>query len=154
MANLRCFGVGVCATDPEVRSVGKTTVCVVNMVFKRSFKDNNGEWQEKPSFFKVQCWGDKGNKLAQSVKKGNRVFCEGEMVQESWETKEGEKRTSYALELKDFSQCVSNSKDNQTSTSVDKKSSPKDTKKKAPSPVSVPVNNESTNDDGDDELPF
>jgi len=152
MANLRCFGVGVCTADPEVRQVGKTTVCVVNMVFKRNFKDANGEWQEKPSFFKVQCWGDKGNKLAESVKKGNKVFCEGEVVQESWETKEGEKRTSYTLELKDFSLCVSNhSREGEANISVNKKPPVKDIKKKVQAPVSVPVNDEA---DDDDELPF
>ncbi len=42
-------------------------------------------------------WGDTAERVAQSVRKGNRVFVSGRVQTRSWETKEGNKR--YTTEI-------------------------------------------------------
>jgi single-strand DNA-binding protein len=53
----------------------------------------NGEWQEKTSFFNVTAWDTLGENCAASLTKGTRVIVTGRLEQRSYETKEGEKRS-------------------------------------------------------------
>lgn len=53
----------------------------------------NGEWQEETSFFDVVAWGELGENCAASLHKGDRVIVLGRLIQRSWETEAGEKRS-------------------------------------------------------------
>jgi single-strand DNA-binding protein len=52
----------------------------------------NGEWQEKVSFFNVSAWDSLGENAAASLTKGTRVIITGRLEQREYETQQGEKR--------------------------------------------------------------
>lgn len=139
MAELGVFGVGVATADPELRHVGdkKTAVCTVNLAFNRSYKGNDGEWKTEPCFLRAQVWGARADRMSELVKKGQPVYVCGYMKQDSWE-KDGQKRVSYSITLRDFQLCEKNGK---------KKQSEAQPAGATTSPASPPT-------EGDDDIPF
>lgn len=111
MAELGVFGVGVATADPELRKVGdkQTDVCTVNLAFNRSYQDKNKEWQSEPCFLRAQVWGARAERMSELVKKGQPIYVCGYMKQDSWE-KDGQKRVSYSITLRDFQLCQKNGK--------------------------------------------
>lgn len=111
MAELGVFGVGVATADPEIREVGdkKTAVCTVNLAFNRSYQDKNREWVSEPCFLRAQVWGARAQRMFELVKKGQPIYVSGYMKQDTWE-KEGQKRVSYSITLRDFQLCQKNGK--------------------------------------------
>lgn len=111
MAELGVCGVGVATADPELRTVGekKTPVCTVNLAFNRSYQDKNQEWQSEPCFLRVQVWGARANRMNELVKKGQPLYICGYLKQDNWE-KDGQKRVSYSVTLRDFQLCQKNGK--------------------------------------------
>ncbi len=145
MAELGVFGVGVATADPELRQVGEknTSLCTVSLAFNKSFQDKDGEWQNEPCFLRAQVWGKRADKMAELVKKGQPIYVSGYMKQDSWE-KDGQKRVSYSITLRDFQLCTKSAKKNSDEqTSGSKKKSETATTDVAPL---------GSNDDSD--LPF
>jgi single-strand DNA-binding protein len=87
--------VGNLVRDPELKftNSGKA-VCSVTVA--DSYRANR-EAEEKTTFMDVTLWGTLAENFADSLRKGNRVFCEGRVQQRRWETPEGEKRTKLEL---------------------------------------------------------
>lgn len=91
--------VGNLTKDPELRyTTAGRGVASFGLAVNRRYQVN-GEWQEQVSFFNVVAWGDLGENAAASLNKGNRVIVTGRLEQRSYETKEGEKRTTIELEV-------------------------------------------------------
>jgi single-strand DNA-binding protein len=111
MAELSVFGVGVATVDPELRTVGQkqTSVCNVTLAFNRNYQDANREWQQEASFVRVQVWGNRANRMAELVKKGQPIYVCGYLKQDSWE-KDGQKRVAFTLVARDFQLCEKNGK--------------------------------------------
>jgi len=111
MAELSVFGVGVATADPELRQVGekKTSVCTVNLAFNRGYKDSSDEWQNEVCFLRAQVWGARAERMAELVKKGQPIYINGYLKQDMWE-KEGQKRVSYSVTLRDFQLCTKTGK--------------------------------------------
>ena len=109
MAELGVFGVGVATADPELRHVGSnnTAVCTVNLAFNRSYMDKDKNWQQEPCFLRAQVWGNRADRMAELVKKGQPIYVSGYMKQDSWE-KDGQKRVSFSITLRDFQLCEKN----------------------------------------------
>jgi len=116
MAELGVFGVGVATADPELRIVGdnNASVCTVNLAFNRSYQDKNKKWQSEPCFLRAQVWGARADRMVELVKKGQPIYVSGYLKQDSWE-KEGVKKVSYSINLRDFQLCVKGGKKNSTS---------------------------------------
>jgi single-strand DNA-binding protein len=84
--------VGNITRDPELRfTAGGKGVASFGVAVGRRFQQN-GEWQEKTSFFNVTAWDTLGENIAASLTKGTRVIVTGRLEQREYETKEGEKR--------------------------------------------------------------
>ena len=65
------------------------------------FRDNStGEWKDGDSLF-LTCnvWRQAAENVAESLTRGTRVIVSGRLRQRSYETKEGEKRTVYEVEV-------------------------------------------------------
>ena len=76
---------GRVGTDPELRySQNGTAVCQLRLATDR--RRQNG--QTEADWHSVVCWG----KLAEYVKKGNRVFLSGTLAQNTFETEDGQRR--------------------------------------------------------------
>ena len=94
--------VGNLVDDPELRftpsgaAVAKFRVASTN----RYFDKNTNEWKDGDSLF-LQCniWRQAAENVAESLTKGMRVIVTGRLKQRSYETKEGEKRTVFEVEV-------------------------------------------------------
>ncbi|MHB9155933.1 MAG: single-stranded DNA-binding protein [Endomicrobiales bacterium] len=87
--------VGRLTRDPEVRFTTKGQgMCRFDIAVNRRYKDNTGNWQDDVSFIPVVVWGEAANRCGERLKKGLPVHVEGRLQSRSWETKEGQKRTT------------------------------------------------------------
>ncbi|CAG7844470.1 Single-stranded DNA-binding protein [Pseudoclavibacter triregionum] len=94
--------VGNLTADPELRythnslAVANFTIASTPRVFDRQAN----EWKDgEPLFLRASVWRDFAQNVAASLQKGSRVIAQGRLKQRSYETKEGEKRTSFELEI-------------------------------------------------------
>src|ERR1700722_3567995 len=74
------------------------------------FRDNaTGEWKDGDSLF-LTCnvWRQAAENTAESLTRGMRVIVSGRLRQRSYETKEGEKRTVYEVEVDDVGPSLRN----------------------------------------------
>jgi single-strand DNA-binding protein len=88
--------------DPQLRYT-PTGQAVANFRVASTprFRDNaSGEWKDGDSLF-LSCnvWRQAAENVAESLQRGMRVIVQGRLRQRSYETKEGEKRTVYEIEV-------------------------------------------------------
>lgn len=91
---------GTMVADPEMRFTD-AGVAVANFRIAandRRFDRERGEWVDAgATFLRCSIWRQAAENVADSLNKGDRVLVTGVLRQSDWETKEGEKRTSYEL---------------------------------------------------------
>jgi single-strand DNA-binding protein len=94
--------IGNLVSDPELRftpsgaAVAKFTVAST----PRYLDKNTNEWKDGDSLFlQCQIWRQAAENVAESLTKGMRVIVSGRLKQRSYETKEGEKRTVFEVEV-------------------------------------------------------
>ena len=93
--------VGNLVEDPELRfTPNGAAVARFRMASTpRIFDKNTNDWRDGDSLFlTVDCWRQLAENVAESLTRGTRVVVTGRLKQESYETKEGEKRTVYKVE--------------------------------------------------------
>ena len=90
--------------DPELRfTPAGQPVARFRVASTPRFRDNaTGEWKDGDSLF-LTCnvWRQAAENVAESLTRGMRVIVSGRLRQRSYETKEGEKRTVYEVEVDD-----------------------------------------------------
>lgn len=87
--------------DPELRyTPGGSAVAEFGLAWNRRFQ-RDGEWEEEPHYFDVTVWTDLAEHAAESLQRGARVTVTGRLAQESWETKDGEKRSKVKIVAED-----------------------------------------------------
>ena len=80
--------VGNITRDPELRfTQGGKGIASFGLAVNRRYQQN-GEWQEKVSFFNVTAWDQLGENAAASLAKGTRVIVTGRLEQREYETQE------------------------------------------------------------------
>jgi single-strand DNA-binding protein len=90
--------VGNLTRDPELRfTPNGSQVATFGVAVNRRWRGQNGDWQENVSFFNVTCWNDLAENVASTLQKGNRVLVSGRLEQRSWETQQGEKRSTVEI---------------------------------------------------------
>ena len=94
--------VGNLTADPELRYT-QSGLAVANFTIAstpRNFDRASNEWKDGEALFlRASCWREFAEHVAGSLTKGTRVVATGRLKQRSYETKEGEKRTSIELEV-------------------------------------------------------
>ncbi|CAI8385487.1 MAG: Single-stranded DNA-binding protein [Cellulomonadaceae bacterium TMED98] len=94
--------VGNLTADPELRYT-QNGVAVANFTIAstpRMFDRQSGEWKDgDPLFMRASVWREFAEHVSNSLTKGARVVATGRLRQRSYETKEGEKRTSIEMEV-------------------------------------------------------
>jgi single-strand DNA-binding protein len=94
--------VGNLVEDPELRfTPSGQPVARFRVASTPRFRDNaSGEWKDGDSLF-LTCnvWRQAAENVAESLQRGMRVVVVGRLRQRSYETKEGEKRTVYEVEV-------------------------------------------------------
>jgi single-strand DNA-binding protein len=94
--------VGNLTADPELRYT-QNGLAVANFTIAstpRSFDRATNDWKDGEALFiRASVWREFAEHVAGSLTKGARVIASGRLKQRSYETKEGEKRTSIELEV-------------------------------------------------------
>jgi single-strand DNA-binding protein len=93
MADTSVTIVGNVTRDPELKFLqsGQAAVNFSVAVSRRWQNRQTQEWEEKTSYFDVQCYGQMAENAANSIAKGTRVVVTGQLEQRSWETEDGRK---------------------------------------------------------------
>jgi len=96
--------IGNVGGDPEVRTVGTGgRVATFSLATGRQWTDQSGNKQEKTEWHRCVVWNSgRGTGLAdvveKYVRKGEKVYVEGEIEYRQWQDKEGQ--TKYTTEIK------------------------------------------------------
>ncbi|MEA2016278.1 MAG: single-stranded DNA-binding protein [Actinomycetota bacterium] len=85
--------------DPELRfTPNGTAVVSFGLAANRNVQNrNSGEWETRVDFFNVTAWYKLAENCAESLNKGDRVLVTGRLSQDSWESKEGQKRSTVKI---------------------------------------------------------
>jgi single-strand DNA-binding protein len=90
----RVILLGNLTRDLELRYVGSgTAVCDTGLAVNDRRKNQNGEWIEETTFVDVTFWGRTAEVANQYLHKGSPILIEGRLKLDSWEDKEGQKRS-------------------------------------------------------------
>ena len=94
--------IGNLTADPELRftpsgaAVANFTVASTPRMFDRQ----TNEWKDGEALFlRCSIWREAAENVAESLTRGSRVIVSGRLKQRSFETREGEKRTVFELEV-------------------------------------------------------
>ena len=93
---------GNLTADPELRftpsgaAVANFTVASTPRIYDRQ----SGEWKDGEALFlRCNIWREAAENVAESLTRGARVIVTGRLKQRSFETREGEKRTVFEVEV-------------------------------------------------------
>lgn len=104
------YGIGRLTKDPECKEVGDTSVTRFSVACNRKIKD-----KEYTDFFDCECWGKQGEIIDKYLNKGRKVFIEGRLKQDTWET-DGQKRSKILLTVTNF-EFIDSASQNESSSS-------------------------------------
>jgi len=111
--------IGNLVGDPELRyTPSGQAVATFRIASTPRYRDNStGEWTDGNSLF-LTCnvWRQAAENVAESLQKGTRVIVQGRLRQRSYETREGEKRTVYEVEVDDAGPSLRNASAKVTKT--------------------------------------
>jgi single-strand DNA-binding protein len=103
--------VGNLVADPELRfTPSGQPVATFRVASTPRIRDNaTNEWKDGDSLF-LTCnvWRQAAENVAESLQRGMRVLVTGRLKQRNYETKEGEKRTVYEVEVDDVGPSLRN----------------------------------------------
>lgn len=95
--------IGRVGRDPETRYTGSgKAVANFSIATSESWKDNNGEKQEKTVWWKLVAWGKLAEIIQQYVTKGQLLMVAGSGDNREWTDKEGVKRTSFEVTVREM----------------------------------------------------
>ena len=96
MAFCKLMIIGNLGRDPEMRytPTGKPVTQFSVAVNQSTKNQQTGEWIEETDWFRVSVFGDRAERAAEQLRKGNRVFVEGRFKTREFEGNDGQKRTS------------------------------------------------------------
>lgn len=91
--------IGNLGADPELRYTpsGKAVTNLRVAVNDRS-RGADGEWVEETMWIGVEVWEQAAERLAEQLRKGNKIYAEGQLRAREYDARDGQKRT--ALELR------------------------------------------------------
>src|ERR671935_2044901 len=103
--------IGNLTDDPELRfTPSGAAVAKFRVASTPRFMDRqSGEWKDgEPLFLTCNVWRQAAENVAESLQRGARVIVSGRLRQRSYETKEGEKRTVFEVEVDEIGPSLRN----------------------------------------------
>jgi single-strand DNA-binding protein len=94
--------VGNLTADPELRFTpsGAAVASFTVASTPRTFDKQTNEWKDGEALFlRCSVWRQAAENVAESLQRGYRVIVQGRLVQRSFETREGEKRTVVEMQV-------------------------------------------------------
>lgn len=150
MAKLnKVFLIGNLTRDPELRYIPSgTAVATFTVASDRTYTSAAGEKKEDTCFVRVVAWARQAELVGEYLKKGSPVFVEGRLQSRSWETPDGQKRST--LEVVALNIQFLGRSPRQTEDAVQQQTS---ILEEAPIPADVPPGSASSEGDSG-EVPF
>lgn len=85
--------IGNVTRDPELRTTpGGANVCSFGVATNYSWKDAQGNRQEKAEFHNIVAWGKLAEICGQYLARGRKVYVEGRLQTREWEGQDGARR--------------------------------------------------------------
>ncbi|OHB77714.1 MAG: hypothetical protein A2Z34_02995 [Planctomycetes bacterium RBG_16_59_8] len=99
MANLnKVLLIGRLTKDPELRyTPSGTAVCDITLAVSRNYTTADGKKMEDTCFADVTLWKRQAELCTEYLKKGREVFIEGRLINDRWETSDGQKRSKLKI---------------------------------------------------------
>ncbi len=91
--------IGRLGADPEVRyTQSGQAVANFNLATHESWKDRDGQPQEKTEWHRIVVWGRQAETCGEYLRKGREAYVEGRLETRQWQDREGNDR--YTTEIK------------------------------------------------------
>ena len=152
--------VGTLGSDPEVKVLdGGKAVTNFSIATSESWKDNNGEQQEKTEWHRIVSFGRQAEVLGEYLKKGSQIYIEGKLQTDSWVDENEVKRSVTKVMVSQFSFLGGNNSGNSNGGEQgnQNKSAPKPKQEAAPKPkqeAAAQAPEPEPENDFDDDIPF
>lgn len=150
----RVILIGNLGRDPEVRRLENgAVVAKFSVATNKNYKDKSGDWQSQTEWHDVVAWRNLAERAESQLSKGSQVYVEGELTHRTWQDKDGNNRKTTEVLVGYFR--VLNRRDNdgggeQYSSADDEMTS----RTASTTPASTSASSQSTETEGDDDLPF
>lgn len=131
-----CTFIGRLTRDPEVKELTNSTVANFGIALNRKFKNSGGEWVEEVTFIEVEAWGKQAEIIGQYLTKGSKIAINASVKQDTWDDKDGNKRSKLKFRVNEFEFVDSKPTDDGTETKETKET------KKSTKKVTVPETEE------------
>ena len=95
--------IGNLTRDPELRYTPTgAAVCTIGLATNRSWTTESGEKKEETEFHRVVAWNKLAELCSQLLTKGRKIYVEGRLRTNSWQTAEGQPRSTTEVVIEDM----------------------------------------------------
>lgn len=85
---------GKVTLEPKVRTLQSgSKVAEIGLGIPENYRTKDGEWSSRMHFVDVVLWNEQAELAEKRLKKGEGLLVQGSLQYESWETKDGGKRS-------------------------------------------------------------
>ncbi len=154
MANYnKVIMVGNLTRDPQMSYLpSQTPVVEIGLAVNRRWRSQDGEQREETCFIDCRAYGKQAETINQYMRKGRPILIEGRLQLDSWEDKNGQKKSRHRIIVEKF-QFMGGAKDGGYTPSANQAGAPR----QASTPQSVPnepPTPDPSQDPGGDDIPF
>lgn len=91
--------IGFVGEDPELKFVNPSAspVCNFKIATHKNYKTANGEYKEETTWHSLSAWNVLAEYIAENIKKGSKVYVDGEITMSSAPDKNGGRRDYYSI---------------------------------------------------------
>lgn len=95
--------IGNLTRDPELRYTPTgAAVCTIGLATNRTWKTEAGEKKEETEFHRVVAWNKLAELCSQLLIKGRKIYVEGRLRTNTWQTAEGQPRITTEIVIEDM----------------------------------------------------
>jgi single-strand DNA-binding protein len=95
--------IGNLTRDPELRYTPTgAAVCTIGLATNRSWTTEAGEKKEETEFHRVVAWNKLAELCSQLLVKGRKIYVEGRLRTNAWQTADGQPRTTTEVVIEDM----------------------------------------------------
>lgn len=115
MGNLnKVMIIGRLCAEPEKKiTPSGAEVLNISLAVNETWKDKQGEKQERTEFFRLVCWNHIANIIHKYCQKGSQIYVDGSLQTREWQDKEGNTRYTTEVNVRNVQLLDSRSSDNQ-----------------------------------------
>lgn len=95
--------IGNLTRDPELRYTPTgAAVCTIGLATNRSWTTESGEKKEETEFHRVVAWNKLAELCSQLLAKGRKIYVEGRLRTNAWQTADGQPRSTTEVVIEDM----------------------------------------------------